>query len=245
VADRTNGEHPLPVKATAAAIGAAAGLVGIDAAVAGAALTPVIEEVLGQLYSGMTARRVKRVTETLADAAKELGSDAAEQLRRFADAAASDETYQELLARTLTIAQDTSMRDKRRALGRALANALDDNGTKVDNEIAFVRMLADLDPVHIRVLKIMSRRPKHLDRVAEQMNAADDPRVARQWYEWSIVHADPGLEGAAYGALQVLERHGLIWDRGEQLVPPPHGMQHEYQISPYGDYLIDRLAEPA
>jgi hypothetical protein len=80
VADRTDGEHPLPVKATAAAIGAAAGLVGIDAAVAGAALTPVIEEVLGQLYSGMTARRVKRVTETLAGAAEELGSDAAEQL---------------------------------------------------------------------------------------------------------------------------------------------------------------------
>jgi hypothetical protein len=74
---------------------------------------------------------------------------------------------QELLARRLTIAQDTSMRDKRRALGRALAIALDDNGTKVDNEIAFVRMLADLDPVHIRVLKIMSRRPKRLDRIAE------------------------------------------------------------------------------
>jgi hypothetical protein len=86
--------------------------------------------------------------------------------------------------------------------------------------------------VHIRVLKIMSRRPKHLDRVAVQMNSADDPKAARQWYEWSIVEADPGLEGAVWGALQVLDRHGLIWDRGEQLVPPPHGMQHEYEISP-------------
>jgi hypothetical protein len=34
------------------------------------------------------------------------------------DAAASDETYEELLARALTAAQDTAMRDKRRALGR-------------------------------------------------------------------------------------------------------------------------------
>jgi hypothetical protein len=25
----------------------------------------------------------------------------------------------------------------------------------------------------------------------------------------------------------------------------PHGMQHEYEISPSGDYLIGRLAEPA
>jgi DNA-binding PadR family transcriptional regulator len=106
-------------------------------------------------------------------------------------------------------------------------------------------MLADLDPVHIRVLKIMSRRPKHLDRIAEQMNAAGDPKAVRQWYEWSIVHTDPGLEGAVYGALQVLERHGLIWDRGAAPVPPPHGIQHEYEISPYGGYLIDRLAEPA
>jgi hypothetical protein len=66
-----------------------------------------------------------------------------------------------------------------------LANALDDVGTKVSDEVAFVRMLADLDPVHIRVLKIMSRRPKHLDRVAQQMNAANDPKAARQWYAWS------------------------------------------------------------
>jgi hypothetical protein len=160
------------------------------------------------------------------------------------DAAASDETYEELLARTLTIAQDTAMRDKRRALGRALANALDDTGTRVDDEITFVRMLADLAPVHIRVLKIMSRRPRHLDQVAVQINASDDPKAARQWYEWSVVEADPGLEGSVHGALRVLERHGLIWDRGEQLVPPPHGMQHEYEISPYGDYLIDQLAAP-
>jgi len=242
--EREEDEHPLVVKATAAAIGAAAGLAGPDAAIVGAGLTPVIEDVLGHLFTRLSAKRHERITETLTDAAAELGGDTAEQLRRLSDAAASDETYQELLARVLTIAQDTSMRDKRRALGRALAGALDDTGTRVDTEIAFTRMLADLDPVHIRVLKLMSRRPKHLDQVAAQMDAADDPKVIRQWYEWSIVAADPGLEGTAYGALRVLERHGLIWDRGEQLVPAPHGMQHEYEISPFGDYLIDRLSEP-
>ncbi len=76
------------------------------------------------------------MTETLAGAAEELGGETADQLRRFADQAASDETYQELLARTLTIAQDSAMRDKRSALGRALANALEDTGTRVDGEIA-------------------------------------------------------------------------------------------------------------
>lgn len=82
-------------------------------------------------------------------------------------------------------------------------NALNDTGTRVDDEIAFVRMLADLDPVHIRVLKILSSRPKHLDQVAVQMNAADEPRAARLWYAWSIVYADPGLEGSVHGALRV------------------------------------------
>ena len=36
---------------------------------------------------------------------------------KFVEAAASDEQHQELLARALTIAQDTAMRDTRRALG--------------------------------------------------------------------------------------------------------------------------------
>lgn len=236
--------HPLVVKMTAAALGAAAGLAGPDAAVAGAGLAPVIEDVLGQILGRLSGKRAERVTETLVDAAAELGGDTAEQLKRFADAAASDETYQELLARTLTVAQDTAMRDKRRALSRALANALDDVGTKVDDEIAFVRMLADLDPVHIRVLRIMSRRPAHLDRVAQQMNAADDPKAVRQWYAWSITREDPGLEGAVWGALRVLERHGLVSDQGLQPVPQPYGMQNEYEITPYGDYLVARLAEP-
>lgn len=242
--EREEGGHPLTVKVAAAAVGAAAGFAGPDAAVVGAGLAPVIEEVLGQFLGRLSAKRRERVTETLTDAAKELAGDTAEQLRRISDAAASDETYQELLARALTIAQDTAMRDKRRALGRVLASALEDTGTRVDSEIAFTRMLADLDPVHIRVLKIMSRRPKHLDQIAEQMNAADDPKAIRQWYAWSIISADPGLEDSVHGALRVLEQHGLIEDRGMAPVPPPHGLQHEYQITGYGDYLIDRLAAP-
>lgn len=54
---------------------------------------------------------------------------------------------------------------------------------------------------------------------------------------------DTRAAGAVWGALRVLEQHGLIWDRGEHLVPPPHDMQHESEITDYGDYLIDRLAE--
>jgi demethoxyubiquinone hydroxylase (CLK1/Coq7/Cat5 family) len=97
VPDARGEEHPLAVKVTAATIGAAAGLAGREAAMLGAGLTPMIEEVIGRVFAGMTERRVKCVNETLVDAAEVLGGDATEHLRRIADTAATDETFQEML----------------------------------------------------------------------------------------------------------------------------------------------------
>jgi len=51
-------------------------------------------------------------------------------------------------------------------------------------------------------------------------------------------------EGSVHEASRVLKQHGLIWDRGAFDAPHPDGMQHEYEITGYGDYLIDRLAAP-
>jgi hypothetical protein len=74
----------------------------------------------------------ERVAETMIDAAEAQADDAdiAEKLRRIAYAARTSSEYQELLTRALTMAQETGMRDKRRALGRALANAVEDAGPK-------------------------------------------------------------------------------------------------------------------
>lgn len=46
------GEHPLVLKVAAGALGAAAGFAGPDAAIAGAGLAPVIEDVLGRSSAG-------------------------------------------------------------------------------------------------------------------------------------------------------------------------------------------------
>jgi len=83
------------------------------------------------------------------------GAKKREEFKAFVEAAVSDEEHQELLARALTIAQDTAMRDKRRVLGRALAAAASDTGTKVDEELLFIRVVADLDEPHIRLLRLM------------------------------------------------------------------------------------------
>jgi hypothetical protein len=66
-------------------------------------------------------RRMRHATQALTDGADDYGARTPEDFIEFVKVAVSDEEHQELLARALTIAQDTAMRNKRRALGRALA----------------------------------------------------------------------------------------------------------------------------
>lgn len=75
----------------------------------------------------------------LADAAGEAGATTEEQFEEFMQKLVGDEQRQELLARVLVIAQDSAMRDKRRALGRILANAADETGTTVDVQFLHAR----------------------------------------------------------------------------------------------------------
>ena len=154
----------MAIRVTAAALGwgASAGLAGPDAGMAGAALTPALESALGHIFDRIDSRRRKNAAETLTDAADELGAEAPEEFAKFIKDAVSSLERQELLARALTIAQDTAMRDKRRALGRALASAVAETSTTVNEELAFIRVIADLDSGDIRVLRLMSTVPEHL-----------------------------------------------------------------------------------
>jgi hypothetical protein len=149
----------LVIDVASAVVGAVVGLGGPGAAVAGAALTPVLATALHGISDVIVSTRRERATETLTDAAEAAGAVTPDAFLRFVADTVADEQRQELLVRVLTVAQDTAMRDKRRALGRVLANAVAEKGTKVDDELAFVRVLADLDPVHVRILRIMSHRP--------------------------------------------------------------------------------------
>ena len=94
-----------------------AGLLGPDAGAAATALTPVLETVLSGVLRSLGQHRSGHAAQTLEDAAEAAG----EPVEQFVEKAVADERRVELLARTVTIAQDTALRDKRRALGRALA----------------------------------------------------------------------------------------------------------------------------
>lgn len=87
----------------------------------------------------------------------------------------------------------------------------------------------------------MSLTPPHLIRHATERGL--DPRVARRWYPWSVAAADPGLSEAFWAAVQVLERHGLVWNLGESRTPSGT-IEPEYEITGYGDYLLELLHDP-
>lgn len=93
-------------------------------------------------------RRTDHAADTLIDAADAAGVPLAE----FMDRAVSDDRRHELFARSLRIAQDTALRDKRRALGRALAAGVMGDGARIDEELLFMRAGDDLDETHIRLL---------------------------------------------------------------------------------------------
>lgn len=231
------------VQAVAGAAAAVVGLVvaGPVGALAGAAATPMLERAFGFLDDRLFRRRALYAAETLADAASEAGATSDEKFEEFVEQLVGDEERQELLTRVLSVAQESAMRDKRRALGRVLASAAAETGTKVDQQFALARVIADLDPVHVRILRIMGLTPAHL--VGYAVDNGLDPTTVRRWYPWSIVATDPGVAEAVWTALRVLERNDLVWKVGENHTPQG-GMEPEYEITGYGDYLLQLLAEP-
>jgi hypothetical protein len=140
----------------------------------------------------------------------------------FIDRGVADDRRHELFARTLTIAQDTALRGKRRALGRALAAGV------MDEELLFIRAVADIDELHIRVLA--------------RMNEAADGGVSRQNAEY-LRGVDPGLGPSVEALLATLQLHALI---AEELGEPqgPFGYQRPFLvITETGRRFLARLAD--
>jgi hypothetical protein len=229
-------EHPRYELACQVALNVAAGLAGYAGAGAGALAAGAVPVALTGIDYIIGKRRLAHEAETLVDGADAFGADTPDEFIEFLKAAVSDEEHQELLARALTIAQDTAFRDKRRALGRALASAASDTGTRVDDELQFIRVIADLDEPHIRLLRLMSTVPEHLTKYG-------DGNI-RQWFPWSIGHADPGLADSAWALLAPLQRHGLVYATIGQYHTPVGTMENQYEITGYGEWFLTRLAEP-
>ena len=160
------------------AAGEASSYAGPAAGALASGAAPAVLAGVDYISATIGARRLEHATETLTEAADESGAETPEEFIEFVRTALRDDEHQELLTRALTIAQDTAMRDKRRALSRVLAAAAADVGTKVDDEMLFIHVLADLDPPHIRCLRIMATEPPHLDAVNQQGRPSAKPLSA-------------------------------------------------------------------
>jgi hypothetical protein len=181
--------------------------------------TPIFEAIATFAVKQLGQRRIEHAAETLLDAAEA----ADEPLADFIDKAVADDRRHELFARALIIAQDTAWRNKRRALGRALAAGVMEDEARIDEELLFVRAVDDVDEIHIRLLG----------------RVADGSRLT----VGDIARADPGLEDAMLVLLGQLQSHGLIDSRspvtpGGAMTPEPH-----YFITDWGRRFLDRLAD--
>lgn len=172
-----------------------AGMVGHYGLVPGAAAqaaVPVVVAGIDWFAQVIGRRRLENEVDVITDAADSYEAETGGDFAEFIAAAVSDPEHQELLARALTIGQDTAMRNKRRALGRAVASAANDRGTKVDDELLFIRVLADLDAPHIRLLAIMVDSPPDLDAINRKRIAKGED-LNRIWRPSDIEAHDPGL----------------------------------------------------
>ena len=212
-----------------AVLTAGAGLLGPDAGAAATALTPALETVLSRVVGGVSRWRTQHAAETLEDAAQAVG----EPVEQLVQQAVSDERREELLARTLTIAQDTALRDKRRALGRALAAGIAGDDAKIDDELLFIRAVADIDTPHIRLLALMA---------GERIPPGKDSGSVFHggWSLPTIAARDPGLGEAVPALLSTLESHGLV--RAMQSSTPWTAAQAAYDVTSAGRTLLERLA---
>jgi hypothetical protein len=206
--------------ATEFAIASLTGLASLASVYAGAAATafaPIALAMANAAVKRIGRRRIENATETLLEGAKAADISVAE----FIDRAASDDRRHELLARALTVAQDAAWRNKRRALGHALAAGVVRDDARIDEELLFVRAVDDIDEMHIRLLGRLGD--------GGQLTARD------------VVQADPGLGTGVLTLLGQLQLHGLIDSRspvtpGGAMTPEPR-----YFITDWGRSFLTRL----
>jgi hypothetical protein len=126
-----------------------------------------------------------------------------------------------------------------------LASAASDTGTKVDDELIFIRALADLDEPHIRLLKLLNTDPPELaSRPGGAQGADPSVNAPKQWCPSLIAQADPGLADTAWSLLGTLSRHRLARDSIGTYRTLLGTQELHYTITPEGQWFLTRLTEP-
>lgn len=129
---------------------------------AAALVTPAVEQALTAAWSGMRDRRDRRVKHVLGMAAKAAETSPKALLSRLNE----EPLREDLLIRTLTAAQDSTLTEKLAALAISLVvGTRTESATELVWETSFVRTLSELDTSHLDLLKVFPRDQEDPDSV--------------------------------------------------------------------------------
>jgi hypothetical protein len=187
------------------------------------AMTP-LAEIAAEAIGRLARRRKEHATEAPGDAV-EASPDSPED---FIARATADDRRIELTTRTPLIAMDTALRDKRRALGRALAAGVAGDDARIDEELLFIRAVADLDTPHVKLLARMAEGPP----VSQKFPLG-------YWDAATVQAQIPELGASWRPLLAVLELHGLI--QPLQSSTPSQGSRVAYSATGLGEQVLSRL----
>lgn len=222
------GGRELAIRTAVAILSGGASLLGPDAGAAATAFAPAMEVALTRVAALAGQRRFRHAAETVADAAEASGCSVEELLGR----AVSDDRRQELLSRALGVAQDAALRDKRRALGRALAAGIEGDDARIDDELLFIRAVADVDIPHIKLLKVLSEDQPSPGQLSGSV-------FHDGWSLATVAARHPEFGGALPALVWTLESHALI--QSVRSATPATAVA--YTVTSAGRHLLDRLAD--
>jgi hypothetical protein len=151
-------------------------------------------------------------------------------INEFVQRCESDPELLQLCTKVIMAAQDTIFQGRLEALARSLASALED-GSRVNEEILFTSVLAQLEPPHVRLLAHMEGGPSDEDHSYNRLQLAQ---------------LDPGLEHVLEPLLSTLAGYGLVVRRspagiavssgGPEIVP--------YVMTAFGKHMLNRIRQP-
>ena len=222
-----DGESELSIRTAVAVLAGGASLLGPDVGAAATALAPAMEAALARVAGAAGQRRFRHAAEAVADAAEAAGMP----VEKLLEQAVADDQRHELLSRTLGAAQDAALRDKRRALGRALAAGIEGDDARVDEELLFIRAVADVDVPHIKLLKVLSK-----DQPFPGQLSGSPFRGG--WSLATVAASHPEFGGALPSLVWTLESHGLI--QSVRSATPTSAVA--YTVTSAGRKLLNRLA---
>lgn len=179
-------------RAVAAAAGHAVG--GMEGAVLAAAASDTTIDLANAAWTRIQDRVRRGVEDLLDSAADELGLE----VHTLLDQALAREATAELLHQAFTAAAETINEQKVDALARALANGLRDDAAHVDQETLIIRALADLDPVHVKLLAVIARERRELEPwIKHETGLTDEvfPPVAGVLQRNSLIDIDTDYAG--------------------------------------------------